>query len=425
LRLILAIHPDHPLALQSLGRIVPPEEAVCLFERALAVQPDFVPALCSLGALHLVCGRHDAAIGCFQRALWIDPGLVYARINLTGILEMTGRLEEAKRHRDLVPRPQHLGIEVAAAPERTVLLLTNSGKGNVPLGALLPAATTTCITWYVEYADDAQERDLPPFDVAFNVIGNADVMEESLARVSRFHARIPVLNPPAAVGRTRRDVLPQLLAGIPGVVSPPTVRVPKMAMPVVAERLAAAGIGYPVLLRPIVTHGGEGIQRCDTAADLAAVPLPEADAVYAAGHHDYRSPDGYYRKYRMIFIDRVAYAYHLAISPRWLVHYFSADMLAAPWKREEERRFLEDPAAVLGAAAMAAVAAIGRRIDLDFAGIDFAILDTGEVLVFEANATMLVHLQDPIEDFPYKHAAIPAIFAAFTALLDRHAALRG
>lgn len=46
---------------------------------------------------------------------------------------------------------------------------------------------------------------------------------------------------------------------------------------------------------------------------------------------------------------------------------------------------------VLGERAMAAIAAIGRRLDLDYGGMDFTLLADGRLFVFEANATMLVH----------------------------------
>ena len=35
---------------------------------------------------------------------------------------------------------------------------------------------------------------------------------------------------------------------------------------------------------------------------------------------------------------------------------------------------------------------------------------------------MLVHLNDSPVDFPYKHAVVPAIVTAFSAMLARHAA---
>jgi hypothetical protein len=94
-------------------------------------------------------------------------------------------------------------------------------------------------------------------------------------------------------------------------------------------------------------------------------------------------------------------------------------MLAAPWKREEEARFLQKPSAALGPRAMAALEDIGKRLDLDFAGIDFSLDPSGKLLVFEANATMLLHLQDEAAVFPYKHVHVPNIFNAFDAMLER------
>jgi tetratricopeptide (TPR) repeat protein len=421
----LALAPDDPDIPFRLGCILEAQgkfaDAVTWYEKAVAMKPDFGLALCRLGTIHTVSNRRGPAAEYFQQALSFDPGLMFANINMAGLLEAAGRLASAKMYRDRVPRPQDLIIETASQPRRTVLILGNSGKGNVPLDALLPSQTTTCILWYVEYATDDQEEQLPPYDVAINAIGDADVMEDAFARVSRFHDRWPVLNPPAAVARTRRDLMPRLLDGIPNVLTPPVVRLTRdeVMNADLATRLAAAGIACPVLVRPIAAHGGDGMVLAETPEQLAEVAFADADAFYFIAYHDYRAADGHYRKYRIIFVDRQPYAYHLAISGHWLVHYFSADMMAASWKREEERRFLENPASVLGPEAMAAIEAIGRRIDMDFAGIDFSVLPDGRVLVFEANATMLVHLRDSIDDFPYKHACVPAIFTAFDAMLDR------
>jgi hypothetical protein len=381
-RLILTIQPYNPVALSNLRLIDPVEET---------------PAVA------------DSAFTALAKA---------------GALEAEGRLAAAKLQRDLVPRPLALLVQRAQAPHRTVLVLAHAGKGNVPLEALLPVQKVTRITWHIEYATEAQALQIPPYDVAFNAVGDADVITGSGLLASARLARQPPLNPLDKVARTRRDRMPGLLAGLPGVVAPAVLRLGRDAFRDgdIALQFAASDLAFPVLVRPIVAHGGEGIVRVATPDELAALRPSVADAYYVTALHDFGSTDGYYRKYRVIFVDRIPYAYHLAISPHWLVHYFSADMLAAPWKRAEESAFLEDPAAVLGPAAMAAITAIGQRLDLDFAGIDFSILPDGRVLVFEANATMLVHLNDSATDFPYKHKAVPAILAAFDAMLDRHAA---
>ena len=405
-------------ALQNGGHAA---EAAEHYQAALATRPDFVPALCNLGTLHTVAEQYESAARYYEKALAIDPALIVANMNMVGILEAQGRLADADRHRTQVPCPQDIAIHEPASPRRTVLVLAGS-KGNVPLDGLLPPDTRR-ITWHVEYATDAQEAALPAYDVVFNGIGNADTMAASQTRVAGMHRRRPVLNPPEKVARTRRDLLPQLLHGIPGVVVPRVVRLSghDLRGPTLPESLAEHGMGCPVLIRPIVGHGGNGMVLADTLDDLAGLAA-EADAYYAIAFHDYRSADGFYRKYRAIFVDREVFPYHLAISQAWLVHYFSAGMLDGAWKRKEERRFLEDPAAAIGVAAMAALSAIARRLDLDFAGIDFSLLPDGRLLVFEANPTMLVHMSDPADEFPYKHVAVPKITAAFAAMLDRQAA---
>ncbi len=245
--------------------------------------------------------------------------------------------------------------------------------------------------------------------------------EPLLPEVAGFLAglRKPLLNPPDAVARTQRHLLPELLAGIDDVVVPPVVRVSRAGL---GDGRAAARVGLPLILRPAGAHGGRGVSLIESAEALAAAALGEAETFYLTAYRDYRSPDRYFRKYRMIFVDREPYPYHLAISQHWLVHYFSADMLHPAWKRAEEARFLEDPAAALGKQAMAALGAIGRRLDLDFCGVDFAIDAQGRVLVFEANATMLVHLADDPGLFPYKHHSVPRIFDAFAAMVSRRLA---
>jgi biotin carboxylase len=218
------------------------------------------------------------------------------------------------------------------------------------------------------------------------------------------------------VARTQRHLLPALLAGIADINVPTVARVERAAL---ADPAIAASVGFPLILRPAGAHGGQGVRLIETRAALAAADLGEAVSFYLTAYRDYRSPDQYFRKYRVIFVDREPYAYHLAISRHWLVHYFSADMLQPSWKRAEEERFLADPARALGAKPMAAVAAIGKRLDLDFCGIDFSLDADGKMLVFEANATMAVHLKDAPETFPYKHVHVPKIFAAFAAMIER------
>jgi hypothetical protein len=141
--------------------------------------------------------------------------------------------------------------------------------------------------------------------------------------------------------------------------------------------------------------------------------------------HDFRSPDGHWRKYRLIFVDRQAHPYHLAIGDDWLLHYWRANMSVAPWKMAEEERFLADWRGVFGPRAARAVEAAARRLDLDYGGMDCALLGDGRLLLFEANACFLLHLDEPEETFAYKHRHVPPIRAAFSDMVLRRAKAAG
>jgi glutathione synthase/RimK-type ligase-like ATP-grasp enzyme len=135
---------------------------------------------------------------------------------------------------------------------------------------------------------------------------------------------------------------------------------------------------------------------------------------------DARGADGMARKYRVMIIDGALYPLHLAISADWKVHYFTAGMADDAAYRAEERRFLENLAEVLGQRALAALTAIGRELGLDYAGVDFALAPDGSVLLFEANATMVINPPEPDPIWDYRRAPIGrALDAAQRLLLSR------
>jgi glutathione synthase/RimK-type ligase-like ATP-grasp enzyme len=78
---------------------------------------------------------------------------------------------------------------------------------------------------------------------------------------------------------------------------------------------------------------------------------------------------------------------------------------------------LQAPDVALGERAWRAIGQVGARLDLDYAGLDFSLLPDGRVLVFEANATMLVHPEAEDGEFAYKNPAVRRIVEAFQAKL--------
>lgn len=394
-------------------------EAVVSEMAALAYEQHCALMLYNLATSFLMTQRPVAAERWYRACLRLDPDLVGAHQNLASIMEMDGRRDFARYHRQQAYGRQSMFFDTADGAQLTVLILCTEATGNVPCEWLLPQTRYNRIRWIMEYASDAQFDTLPDFDFIFNAIGDQDVSDASSVAVKRLLQVCdkPILNMPYAVARTARQMMPALFANLHHVLVPKAVRVAWQDGNALSQSLRELGMAPPLLLRPGAAHGGKGLKRCESFAEVIEFQT-DAATVHACAFHDFRSADAYYRKYRVIFIGGKPFPYHLAISSNWLVHYAGADMLAHQWKLDEELRFLKYPAAVLGWGAMQALRQIGSRLDLDFCGIDFSLLPDGRLLVFEANATMLVHLEDFHVQLQFKNPYVQRILDAFDARVE-------
>jgi hypothetical protein len=101
------------------------------------------------------------------------------------------------------------------------------------------------------------------------------------------------------------------------------------------------------------------------------------------------------------------------------VHHVSTDMPNHPWMQQEEAAFLANPAAIFNAGHYQALREVRERFRLDYFGIDCGLDRDGNLVVFEVNASMLVH--DDNAEFPYKSPFVRAIKTAFDAMLRNRA----
>jgi len=396
--------------------------AEALEAHAAGAGSDGAARVCLVATGYFMAGDHARAQRWYELALNLDDAQAAAWQNLAAIHTKAGRGGIADRCRDRAYALQRVYVESSGEPARRVLLLcAGRSDGNVPFELLVPTPHNARIKYAIDYAEPQEDASLPPFDLAFNAIGDADVATPWQARVEQFAraAQRPLLNAPECVSATRRDRLPALLRGLNDVRTAPCIRIEAAdGRTQTQTRIEAAGLELPLLVRPVATHGGEGLIRCDTRAELDAALAAQSGPFYVSAFRDTRDADGSYRKYRMVFVDREPYPYHLAISPLWMVHYFSAGMEGMRWKLDEEARFLADPVAVLGARGAAAIRTIAERLDLDYAGVDFTLLPDGSVFVFEANATMLVHRERAGGELAHKNASVQRIVDAFETMMD-------
>ena len=113
-----------------------------------------------------------------------------------------------------------------------------------------------------------------------------------------------------------------------------------------------------------------------------------------------------------MMINGELYPLHCAVSHDWKIHYFSAEMADSPEHRAEDAAFLADMPTVLGAKAMQALQSIQAALGLDYGGIDFGISQDGSLLLFEANATMVILPPGADARWDYRRPAVENVCRA-------------
>ena len=357
-------------------------------------------------------GRYVDALEAYRVAADLDPSAALAHWACAEIAHVLDDVATSREYRARALALQRVYPDPLEVGNRTpILLLLRDApySVNAPLELLLDRSRFAVHKYYVE--SDALPV-LPPFALAFCAFGAAENAHEAIRRAAVFFdGTSPALNDPGRLERTARESLGRTLGGIDGVVCPGAT---------IATGVQAQSIALPALVRPIDTHAGDGFAYLLEAQELHRhLQRFPAERYYVSRFLNYRSPDGLYRKFRAIFVDGVAYPYHLAIAPQWMVHYQSSPMRESRVFRDEERRFLEAPqrAVALWDRVMPEIA---QAVGLDYFGIDATVLPDGRLAVFEADAAMLVHDEDAHDVFAYKRPFVARIREALhDAIVNR------
>jgi hypothetical protein len=300
--------------------------------------------------------------------------------------------------------------------------------GNTPIEFLLEESGIELLTLYVIPGIDMPQP-LPDHDVAIVIASDSEECREALRIIGRAGARWPrpMLNQPRLVCNLDRDKLHRLLRGIEGLDIPATLNVTRVQLSVVAQSgvpLAEipAELNFPLIVRPLGSHAGVGLAKLDdrAAIDRYLAERPEQE-FFVARFVDYANEDGLFRKYRVVFVDGRPYACHMAIADRWDIWYLNAGMSDSAAKRLEEETFMSTFDIGFARRHQRALAGMADRIGLDYFTVDCAENKRGELLIFEADNTAVVHNMDSPDIFPYKPPQMRLIFEAFAAMLCRRA----
>jgi tetratricopeptide (TPR) repeat protein len=384
----------HRLMGKTLFELNEIEPAIASFQEAVALNPKDSESINWIGALRQSLGDDQAAQAAYAEAARIEP---------------------------LIRRP------AAKQPaEFRVLALYAPFGGNTPTEYLFQDAffDTDTLALFAgrEYDTTMLGENI---QLVVNLVSDADQTEALLPLAADLADRfgLPVLNHPRKVQQTTRDAVATLLQGISGCRVPQALRLKAGADHSEEALEAILSFASNCLARPVGTHGGDDFEKIEDVAALSTFVSrrPDLDH-YLIEYIDYVSADGHFRKYRFIFVGDEILPYHLCIGREWKLHHINTDMAHQPWMQQEEAAFLNDPGAVFGPAQMQALQDIRARLGLDYFGIDCGLDREGNVVVFEVNASMLVHARN--EGFLYKDSAVRRIKLAYDAMLRKLAARR-
>jgi glutathione synthase/RimK-type ligase-like ATP-grasp enzyme len=223
-----------------------------------------------------------------------------------------------------------------------------------------------------------------------NHIADPDICSQALTEVVKIVERTarPCFNHPSAVARTSRDGVAQLLSGIPRLIVPKTIRVAQRSAAHLRDAASDAGMRYPILVRVVGSHGGDDrvkIDNPESMGDIAKLPRQDRP-LFLTEFYDFVSPDGFYRKFRIVVVGGDILVRHCVVGNDWSLH----GRHRAEGADVEEQIIFDSFQSEWAPSLRPVFGEIERRLGLDYFGVDCSIDRDRNVLLFEANACMKV-----------------------------------
>jgi hypothetical protein len=342
-----------------------------------------------------------------------------ALMDISTLLQLSGNRDKGLELQAsaLAKRSCYRRIHGAGGGVRVLAFVTAGDfMANTPIDFLLEGSEAELTLCYLRDGAPAP-HEVPPHDVAFLAIGQSEASEPLLGRLEGAFSGWPrpvLNNRPDRISALTRDGVAAAFAGNPKVLAPTTARVGRHALTSLPP-----GIDFPIIIRPAGSHAGNALEQISDGQGLAVYLAGRDDAeFYVSPFIDYAGADGLYRKLRIVFIKGRAFVSHMAVSPRWMVHYLNAEMETSEANRAEEARMMANFDQDFAVRHAKAFGALCEAFQLDYFGIDAAETADGRLLLFEADVAMIVHAMDSPELYPYKKPAMAKLFEAFVDALQ-------
>lgn len=356
----------------------------------------------------------------------IDPGVL---LDLSTVLQMQGgdMLAEGlllQRRAIALQRTYRIIHGDGSGPVILAFVTAGNFMANVPIDFLLGGTDAVLLLHFVDSRTTALS-DLPQHDVAFMAIAESAENAQTLMVMAQFLAewRGPIFNNAAAlIACLTRERVSLLLANELSLYMPPTFRLDRQTLIQIALGEDRPDLSFPLVIRPIGSHAGAGLERVNSRSGLAHW-LRNSDLIeaYVAPFVDIRDAAGFYKKQRVVLIKGRPFASHQAASTNWIVHYSSADMAGNPSMRAEEAAWMDSFDTDFARRHAKAFAKLHQLLGLDYFGFDCAELPDGRLLIFEIDVAMIVHDLDSAAIFPYKKPVMQRLFDGFVAAIEETA----
>ena len=270
-------------------------------------------------------------------------------------------------------------------------------------------------------------------DVVINNVTNAEYLltGDALRRARSFVAGFSqqVINPPDAAIHCTRQKNPINLAGIEGLIVP-NVRRLKRDMSRIGELMTAieSGTTYPLILRTVYEQEARKMILVQDREELeAAIRALEGAELYVIEYVGQPREHGCFRRMRAFYAGGKPTIVWVDYARSWIVQTrLKIDLQLyrdRPDLLQRANAIISNPHNELGDKAMAAIEAVGRTIPMDIFGMDFDVDDDGNVVFFEANATMRMQVPVP-EEYAYPPEATQRLFDTLDQLFHQLAARR-
>ena len=254
--------------------------------------------------------------------------------------------------------------------------------------------------------------ELPPAIVINNSANGERLKRGEFERVVRHQEALglPVINAAEGAARCTRVETAELLRGIPDLLVPKIMRFRNEAGLGPSLRKAICELfPLPVILRTAGHQEQRNMVLVSTPAEIEPVLGQFLDAgerdFYAIAYRDVQHENGLYRRIRAAYVAGVPTLMRVDYSEQWIVKGRKHAPTQDHYRRDpglvvRADTLVREPEG-LGEKAWAVLREVGRRMPLDIFGMDFDVDREGQVVFFEANATMNLLSNAPRDiDYP-------------------------